>query len=72
MPEQKLEFRVLSLGDLIEDIIVVAKKDPEVDTDNIARIYGRLGGAATNFAVWAAALGFDSHLLARVGRGDAV
>ena len=70
--QRAVDFKVLSIGDLIEDIIVVSKKNPEVDTDNIARIYGRLGGAATNFAVWAAALGLDSHLLARVGKGEAV
>jgi sugar/nucleoside kinase (ribokinase family) len=65
------ELSVVAVGDLIEDVIVVTDPDPEIDTDNSAKIYGRVGGGAANFAVWAASLSMDSKLMARVGKGDA-
>ena len=41
------------------------------DTDNRASIHATLGGSATNFAVWSATLGLETHLVARVGKGEA-
>ena len=62
--------KCLVVGDLIEDVIVVPDSQIMSDTDNRAKIEATLGGSATNFAVWAATLGMETHLIARVGRGD--
>lgn len=61
----------LVVGDLIEDIIVLPHENVDQDTDNRAKIHASLGGSATNFAVWSATLGMDTHLVARVGKGEA-
>ena len=62
--------KCLVVGDLIEDVIVVPEGPVASDTDNRAKIAATLGGSATNFAVWASTLGLETHLVARVGRGD--
>ena len=62
--------KCLVVGDLIEDVIVVPEGSVVSDTDNQAKIAATLGGSATNFAVWASTLGMETHLVARVGRGD--
>lgn len=61
----------LVVGDLIEDIIVLPQQVVADDTDNRANIHATLGGSATNFAVWCGTLGLETHLIARVGKGEA-
>ena len=63
--------KCLVVGDLIEDIMVVSQGEIAPDTDNRASIHSTLGGSATNFAVWSATLGMETHLLARVGKAEA-
>jgi sugar/nucleoside kinase (ribokinase family) len=46
--------RVLVVGDLIDDVLVVPDGPIRPDTDTRAEIYSRPGGSAANFACWLA------------------
>ena len=63
--------RALVVGDLILDTLVLPKGQTRLDTDNQASITTKLGGSAANFATWLASVNAETHLLARVGKGDA-
>jgi sugar/nucleoside kinase (ribokinase family) len=64
-------FSALVVGDLILDTLVLPKGQTRLDTDNHSAITTNLGGSAANFATWLASLNAETHLLARVGKGDA-
>lgn len=63
--------RALVVGDLILDTLVLPRGKTRLDTDNHSSITTNLGGSAANFATWLASLNGETHLLARVGKGDA-
>ena len=59
--------RVVVLGDVIEDIIVISDSARQLNTDNPSEISSKPGGSGANFAVWLASLGVEVELVARVG-----
>lgn len=68
--------RVLVVGDLIDDVLVVPDGPIRPDTDTRAEIYNRPGGSAANFACWLARAAKTTgikvaiDLVARVGAQD--
>ena len=60
-------MRLLVIGDVVTDILALHSGPPKAGTDTAADIVIRPGGSAGNTAAWAAALGADVALLARVG-----
>ena len=62
--------RVVVLGDVIEDIIVISDSACLLNTDNPSEISSKPGGSGANFAVWLASLGVEVELVARVGAAD--
>ena len=62
--------RVVVLGDVIEDIIVISDSARQLNTDNPSEISSKPGGSGANFAVWLASLGVEVELVARVGAAD--
>lgn len=62
--------KVLVIGDVIEDVIVIAQSQTKVNTDNLSKIHATPGGSGANFAVWLASLGIPTQLVARVGQRD--
>lgn len=59
--------RLLVVGDVVTDVLAMHSGPPKPGTDTDADIIVRPGGSAANTAAWAAALGADVGLLARVG-----
>ena len=62
--------RVVVLGDVIEDIIVISDSARQLNTDNPSEISSKPGGSGANFAAWLASLGVEVELVARVGAAD--
>lgn len=62
--------RVLVVGDVITDILVVPQGPIARGTDTAATIRQMPGGSGANQAVWLAAMGVDAHFVARVGATD--
>lgn len=62
--------RVLVVGDVMTDIIVVPEGPVATGTDRRATIRSRPGGSGANQAVWLGALGADVRFAARVGAAD--
>ena len=56
------------VGDVVTDVVARHADPPAVGTDTAADIVLRPGGSGANTAAWAAHLGADARLLARVGR----
>lgn len=65
-----LAGRVLVVGDVMEDIIVVAEGDMVPGSDRRAQITVKPGGSGANQAVWLAHFGVEVAFFARVGRAD--
>jgi len=63
-------MRALVVGDIIQDILVMPETAITNNDDNLAKLEERTGGSAANFAVWLATLQVETHLIARVGKGD--
>ena len=63
--------RVLVIGDVIDDIIVVPQGAIRNNTDTNASITQTLGGSAGNIASWAAHAGVDVTFIGCVGAKDA-
>ena len=59
--------RVVVVGDVVSDIVVVPAHEPERGTDTPASVTITGGGAAANVAAWLADLGTEAHLVGRVG-----
>ena len=62
--------RVLVIGDVIDDIIVVPTGPIRANTDTNASIRQTLGGSASNMASWAAHEGADVTFIGCVGSSD--
>ncbi|MEY3972206.1 MAG: hypothetical protein RLY84_599 [Actinomycetota bacterium] len=62
--------KVLVIGDVIEDIIVISNGKRQLNTDNPSSIKATPGGSGANFAVWLASLGVETELIARVSIKD--
>ncbi len=62
--------RVLAVGDVITDIIVMPDGPMVRGSDRRARIRSRPGGSAANQAVWLGSLGIDVRFAARVAEAD--
>jgi sugar/nucleoside kinase (ribokinase family) len=62
--------RVLVIGDVIDDIIVVPTGAIRANTDTDASIANTLGGAASNTASWAAHTGAEVTFIGCVGAKD--
>lgn len=62
--------RVVVVGDVIDDIIVVPAGPIRPDTDTTARISRHEGGSAANTAAWMSRLGVDVDFVGCVGAGD--
>ena len=62
--------KVLVIGDLIDDIIVVPSGPIRANTDTNASIKQTLGGSASNMASWAAHEGADVTFIGCVGSSD--
>ncbi|MER3389342.1 MAG: sugar kinase [Microcella sp.] len=62
--------RVVVVGDVIDDIIVVPQGPVRADTDTTSTIVRGPGGSASNTAAWLGWLGAPVDLVGRVGAGD--
>jgi sugar/nucleoside kinase (ribokinase family) len=62
--------KVVVIGDVIEDIIVISNSERKANTDNPSSIQSTPGGSGANFAVWLASLGVETELIARVSIKD--
>jgi sugar/nucleoside kinase (ribokinase family) len=62
--------KVVVIGDVIEDIIVISEGERRANTDNPSSIQSTPGGSGANFAVWLASLSVETELIARVSNKD--
>ena len=62
--------KVVVIGDVIEDIIVISNSERKANTDNPSSIQSTPGGSGANFAVWLASLSVETELIARVSGKD--
>ena len=62
--------KVVVIGDVIEDIIVISNSERKANTDNLSSIQTTPGGSGANFAVWLASLSVETELIARVSSKD--
>ncbi len=62
--------RLVVVGDVINDVVVVPRGPIRTDTDTAATIRPKAGGSAANTAVWAGSLGAAVDLVAAVGTYD--
>ncbi len=62
--------RVLVVGDVIDDVVVLPRGQVVVDADTDAEIRRCPGGSGANTAAWLAALGATVRFAGRTGRGD--
>ncbi|MGV3712118.1 carbohydrate kinase family protein [Pseudolysinimonas sp.] len=63
--------RIVVVGDLVNDIVVIPRGALRTDTDTDARIQPRPGGSAANTAAWAGSLGAGVDFLGVAGAADA-
>jgi sugar/nucleoside kinase (ribokinase family) len=66
----KIDGRVLVIGDVMTDIIVMPDGPLVRGSDRRAQVRSRPGGSGANQAVWLGALGVPVSFIARVGRSD--
>jgi sugar/nucleoside kinase (ribokinase family) len=62
--------KILVVGDVIDDILVIPNGEIRLDTDTNSKIQQQPGGSAANFACWIASLGIETHFVGRVGKVD--
>ncbi len=62
--------RILVVGDVMTDVIVVPEGPIVKGSDRRATVRSRPGGSGANQAVWLGAMGAEVHFAARVGAGD--
>lgn len=62
--------KILVVGDVIDDILVIPNGEIRLDTDTDSKIQQQPGGSAANFACWIASLGIETHFVGRVGKED--
>jgi sugar/nucleoside kinase (ribokinase family) len=63
--------RIVCVGDVVNDIVVVPVTAMRADTDTTARIRRSPGGSAANTAAWLGALGAPVDFVGSVGLADA-
>ena len=63
--------RIVVVGDIVNDIVVVPRGAMRTDTDTDARIQPRPGGSAANTAAWAGSVGAPVDFVGTVGSADA-
>ncbi|GAA2074433.1 PfkB family carbohydrate kinase [Pseudolysinimonas kribbensis] len=63
--------RIVCVGDVVNDIVVVPVTAVRPDTDTTARIRRAAGGSAANSAAWLGALGAPVDFVGSVGLADA-
>lgn len=63
--------RLVVVGDLVNDIVVIPRGAQRTDTDTDARIQPRPGGSAANTAAWAGSLGAEVDFVGVAGSADA-
>ena len=62
--------KILVVGDVMDDILVIPNGEIRLDTDTNSKIQQQPGGSAANFACWIASLGIETHFVGRVGKED--
>ena len=65
------DARVVVLGDVIDDVVVIPEGPRRDDTDTLARIRRTEGGSAANTAAWLGSLGTAVDFVGRTGAADA-
>lgn len=63
--------RIVVVGDLINDVVVIPRGPLRADTDTDSRITPRPGGSAANTAAWAGAVGAAVDYVGVAGSADA-
>jgi len=63
--------RIVVVGDVVNDIVVVPRGPIRSDTDTDSRVQPRPGGSAANTAAWAGSLGAAVDFVGTVGSADA-
>lgn len=63
--------RILVLGDLMNDVVVVPRGPIELDTDTEATVRPAAGGSAANTAAWAGSVGAAVDFVGCAGAADA-
>jgi sugar/nucleoside kinase (ribokinase family) len=63
--------RIVVIGDVVNDIVVVPRGPVRPDTDTAATIRPRPGGSAANTATWLGSLGAEVDFIGSVGSADA-
>ncbi|RZS56395.1 sugar/nucleoside kinase (ribokinase family) [Microcella putealis] len=63
--------RILVVGDVINDIVVLPSEELRPDTDTASTIIATPGGSAANTAAWVGWHGVPVDFVGRVGAGDA-
>ena len=64
--------KILVIGDVIEDLIVIPEESIRPNTDTKAQIQKSMGGQAANVAAWIAHNGADASFVGCVGSTDLV
>ena len=62
--------KILVIGDVIEDVIVIPESEIRPNTDTNAAIHKSMGGQAANVASWLAFLGVQTRFVGCVGLSD--
>ena len=62
--------KILVIGDVIEDVIVIPESDIRPNTDTKSAIHKSMGGQAANVASWLAYLGVQTRFVGCVGLTD--
>ncbi len=62
--------KILVIGDVIEDVIVIPEADIRPNTDTKSAIHKSMGGQAANVASWLAFLGVQTRFVGCVGLSD--
>jgi len=65
-----MKNRVIAIGDVIDDILVIPQGEIRIDTDTKSEIRANAGGSAGNFACWLASLNVPVDFVGRVGEKD--
>lgn len=63
--------RIVVIGDVVNDIVVVPRGPIRSDTDTDSRVQPRPGGSAANTAAWAGSVGAPVDFVGTVGSADA-
>ncbi|CAN5169633.1 PfkB family carbohydrate kinase [soil metagenome] len=63
--------RVVVIGDVVNDIVVIPRGPVRPDTDTASTIRPRSGGSAANTAAWLGSLGAEVDFVGAVGMADA-